>query len=263
MTDRYVRQSFLGDNAAELFGSATVAVIGLGGGGSHVAQQLAHIGVGRLLLFDPDVIEASNLNRVVGGTVADSHAGLKKVEIAHRLIRGVNPSADVVLNPVQWQLAAESLREADVIVSCVDSYAARQDIEVSARRFLAPLVDIGMDVHMVDGNPHISGQVITSQPGGPCFRCLGFLTEEGLRAEAELYGAAGGRPQVVWSNGVLASIAVGIVVQFLTGWNGRGSRAEYLHFDGNQYVVTRSPRVEYAPKECQHFPAEFIGEPLL
>jgi hypothetical protein len=262
MRERHVRQGFLGEHAAHFLSSATVAIIGLGGGGSHVAQQLAHIGLGRLLLFDPDVIEASNLNRLVGGTAADVTAGLKKVEIARRLILGVNPGADVVLHPVLWQLAAESLREADVIVSCVDSYAARQDIEVSSRRFLTPLVDIGMDVHMVNGRLHISGQIITSQPGGPCFQCLGFLTEKGLRAEAELYGAAGGRPQVIWPNGVLASTAVGIVVQLLTGWNERGPRAEYLHLDGNQHTVTQSPRVEYAPKECPHFPADFIGEPL-
>jgi hypothetical protein len=37
--------------------------------------------------------------------------------------------------------------------------------------------------------------------------------------EAEKYGAAGSRPQVVWPNGVLASTAVGLAVQLLTPWH--------------------------------------------
>src|SRR5205814_9026266 len=47
-------------------------------------------------------------------------------------------------------------------------------------------------------------------------KCLGFLTEENLRQEANQYGAAGGRPQVVWANGILASLAVGILVDMAT-----------------------------------------------
>lgn len=239
-----------------------IGIVGLGGGGSHVAQQLAHVGIGRVLLFDPDKLELSNLNRLVGGTAADVVARTEKVEIARRLFLSVNPSAEVHTFADQWQLAANALREADVVVSCVDSYAARQDLEVSTRRFLTPLIDIGMDVHVVDEQPHMTGQVILSLPGGPCFRCLGFLTDENLRQEAELYGAAGGRPQVVWANGVLASLAVGLVIDLLTGWQHRSFRAEYLHFDANQHVVTRSPRLEYAPKTCRHFAADFVGEPV-
>jgi molybdopterin-synthase adenylyltransferase len=263
MTDQYSRQSFLGPRSEELLRSATIGIVGVGGGGSHVAQQLAHIGIGQVLLFDPDKVESSNLNRLVGATAQDANAHTKKVEVARRFFLGINPAAEVRAHAVQWQLEADALREADVLVSCVDSYAARQDLEVSARRFLVPIVDIGMDVHLVSGRPHMAGQVILSSPGGPCFRCLGFLTDENLRQEAELYGAAGGRPQVVWANGVLASIAVGLVVDLLTGWQGRSSRAEYLHFDGNQHGITRSPRLDYAPKTCSHFGSDFVGEPIL
>jgi molybdopterin/thiamine biosynthesis adenylyltransferase len=184
-----------------------------------------------------------------------------KVNIAQRAIRNIDPKVHAVAFPSEWQLAAEALREADVIVSCVDSYGARQDIEVTARRFLIPLIDIGMDVHLVDGRPHISGQVILSAPGGPCMRCLGFLNDEALRQEADRYGAAGSRPQVVWSNGVLASIAVGEVVDLLTGWRRLRRRSEYLHFDGNAHEITRSPRLQYAPAACMHFPLPEIGEP--
>ena len=93
-------------------------------------------------------------------------------------------------------------------------------------------------------------------------KCLGFLTEDNLQKEAEQYGAAGGRPQVVWANGVLASIAVGLLVDLLTGWNGLSSAGEYLHFDGNTHLVSRSPRLAFAPKSCSHFPSTEVGDPV-
>jgi len=245
-----------------MFANCLVALVGLGGGGSHVAQQLAHIGFLHVQLYDGDTIELSNLNRLIGASFNDVKNRAKKVDIARRLMLSVNPNMKIESVASNWQLAAQSIREADVIVSCLDSYAARQDIEATARRFLIPLLDIGMDVHLIDGKPHISGQAILSLPGGPCMKCLGFLTEENLQKEAEQYGAAGGRPQVVWANGVLASIAVGLLVDLLTGWNGLSPRGEYLHFDGNTHLVSRSPRLEFAPRTCSHFPSGEVGDPV-
>src|SRR5262249_10800834 len=62
--DRQVRA--FGEAGQRALASMTVAIIGLGGTGSVTAQQLAHLGVRRFVLIDPDRIEASNLNRVVG-----------------------------------------------------------------------------------------------------------------------------------------------------------------------------------------------------
>ena len=263
MESRSSRQSFLGPDASRIFRECTIAVVGLGGGGSHVAQQLAHLGIWNFLLYDSDKAESSNMNRLIGASTEDVRHGALKVDIADRLIVAVNPEARVQSHRCVWQEAAESIREADVILSCVDSYAARQDLEVTARRYLIPLIDIGMDVFFADSKRHIAGQVILSLPNGPCMRCLGFLNDEDLQREAEQYGAAGGRPQVVWTNGVLASLAVGIAVNLLTGWNGLPGSGEYLHFDGNTNKVWRSPRLDYAPEVCPHFPPEFVGETTL
>lgn len=190
------------------------------------------------------------MNRLIGASLEDAHLKTPKVVAAERCIRSVSPEATLQVHQGKWQTAAESIRQADVIVSCLDSYAARQDLEVTARRYLIPLVDIGMDVFFVDEKPDVAGQVILSLPPGPCLRCLGFLSEANLQREAEQYGAAGGRPQVVWSNGVLASVAVGTVVDLLTGWNGVNPKGEYLHFDGNTNAMWRRPRLEYAPVLC-------------
>lgn len=262
MKNRFSRQSFLGPDAARILRDCTVAVVGLGGGGSHVVQQSAYAGIGGFLLFDDDKVESSNLNRLVGAGAEDARSGTAKTTVAERVIRSVNPEAVVQSHACRWQSAAESIREADVIVGCLDTYAARQDLEVTARRFLIPLLDIGMDVFLVENKPCVAGQVILTLPSGPCLKCLGFLNEENLRREAEQYGAAGGRPQVVWTNGVLASVAVGLLVDLLTGWNGLNARGEYLHFDGNTNRIWRSPRLEHAPNSCPHFTEDDVGDPV-
>ena len=67
----FSRQSFLGAQSERKLAETRVAIVGLGGGGSHIAQQLAHVGVGHFRLIDPDCMEASNLNRLVGATQSD------------------------------------------------------------------------------------------------------------------------------------------------------------------------------------------------
>jgi hypothetical protein len=94
-------------------------------------------------------------------------------------------------------------------------------------------------------------------------QCVGFLTPERLAQEAALSGAAGGRPQVVWPNGVLASTAVGVFVDLVTGWTRREGRLVYLSYDGNNGTVTEHPRVPYLPQSpCPHYPLSEVGMPV-
>ena len=66
MMNLQARQSFLGQESTEILRKGHVGIVGLGGGGSHVAQQLAHIGVENFVLCDPDYYEDKNHNRTVG-----------------------------------------------------------------------------------------------------------------------------------------------------------------------------------------------------
>src|SRR5438477_6241006 len=143
--DRYSRQTFLGSNAQLTFDTCVVAVVGLGGRGSHVVQQLAHLSIRHIELFDPDKTEFSNLNRLIGASLADAESGTPKVEISHRLVRSIDPTAKTTAHKCRWQEASTEIKNCDVIVSCVDSFIARQDLEATARRYMIPMVDIGMD----------------------------------------------------------------------------------------------------------------------
>ena len=260
MDDRFSRQSFLGANAQDRISTCVVGIVGLGGGGSHIAQQLAHIGFQRYVIFDNDIVEDSNLNRLVSATVVDERSGSPKLLVACRTIFGLQPQAEVMGVPSRWQDRAEALRRCHIVFGCVDSYAGRQELEFACRRYLIDYIDVGMDVLGADP-PQISGQVILSTPGAPCMRCLGFLTDENLGAEAALYGNTGGHPQVVWPNGVLASTAVGIAVDLITNWTGKRKAFEYLQYDGNKGTIKPSVTL---PKEgaitCMHHPLTEMGD---
>jgi hypothetical protein len=136
----------------------------------------------------------------------------------------------------------------------VDSYSERSQLELQARRYLIPYLDLGMDVHaMPDGTFTVSGQVILSMPDQPCLRCMGFLRDALIAEEAQRYGDAGPRPQVVWSNGTLASLAVGLLVQLVLPWTGQLPRASYLELNGDASTVKVSERLRYVPTSCNHF----------
>ncbi len=260
----FSRQSFLGPEAERILADARVTIAGLGGGGSHIVQQLAHLGVGHFRLIDPQEIDASNLNRLVGATAQDVSAKASKVRIAERLIRGIRPWAEVEVAQTEWQLADDLVKDTHVLIGCVDGYRQRMYLESAARRFGVPYIDIGMDVTQLDdGQYAVAGQMILTLPGRPCMRCLGFLTQQRLEREENNYGDAGINPQVVWTNGTLASLAVGAFVRLLTPWFRYGRDFEWLELDGDNQLVSRSRQPDYVLKgPCEHFAAADLGDPF-
>ncbi len=261
---RLDRQSFLGADSDQILSAATVGIVGLGGGGSHIAQQIAHMGIGSYVNADPDIIEETNTNRLIGGTLADVELSRPKVKIAERLIRSLQPNARIVSAQSDWRKCADDLKLCDVIVGAVDGFKEREQLERFARRHLIPYIDIGMDVHKLGKSGFlVSGQVILSMPGGPCMRCCGFITDERLAQEAQRYGAAGSHPQVVWSNGVLASTAVGLLTQVLSPWYSDPPSFVFLDYDGNKGTLSRNARMELLKATpCPHHPATETGDPL-
>ncbi|MBP7863798.1 ThiF family adenylyltransferase [bacterium] len=261
--ERFNRQSFLGPLAPQRINSLRIGIVGLSGGGSHLVQQLSHIGFADFVLFDAQAIDIYNMNRLVGATEADVVAGRLKVEIAERVIKSINSSAKTEKVPMRWQENPEALRSCDIVFGCVDGFDERRQLEAACRRFLIPLIDIGMDVVLVQGRPpRMAGQVILSLPQYPCFHCIGFLNERTLAAEAQKYGDAGVNPQVVWPNGVLAATAVGIAVNLVTGWNQSVPGLIYKSYDGNNDTLTDHPRLEYVRnKNCDHYKLGNVGDP--
>ena len=261
MIARYCRQGFLGEAGQRAIETARVCINGLGGGGSIVAPELAHLGVLNFVLYDPDRGDESNLNRTMTLIEEDVPAGTLKVEAARRRILEINPRANVETHACRWQDRPHALDGSTLVMGCVDSFSERQQIEACCRRLRLPYIDIGMDVHAGDP-PAMSGQIIVSAPGGPCMFCMHFLTKEKIGQEVANYGAAGGKPQVVWANGVLASTAVGIAVNILTAWT-KAPPPIYLQYNGKDGTLTPHIRLRYlAPGPCPHYPLDQAGDPV-
>src|SRR5581483_7776567 len=97
-----------GARGQALLRSLKIGVIGAGGAGSLVLEQLNHVGVGEPVAIDPDRIDVSNLSRIPGSTRLDALSGLAesrsawlrrigrrfaraKVSVASRVARRANP----------------------------------------------------------------------------------------------------------------------------------------------------------------------------
>jgi hypothetical protein len=260
---RYDRQSFLGEHSQTIFENAKVGIVGLGGGGSHINQQLAHIGFQRVVLCDGDRVEGTNLNRLVGATLQDVRKRRHKVYIANRLFKKLQPDAEIDDRPARWEEKREALRDCDLIFGCLDSFCARRDLEAFCRSLMIPLIDIGMAVLRPDGAvPEIIGQAIVSMPGEHCMHCLQFLTSENLTREAQRYDGSP-QPQVVWPNGVLASTAVGYAVVLLTGWSGATTPSCRVDYRGSQMTLSPSNlAAALGARRCAHFPLSKTGDPV-
>lgn len=263
MNTRHSRQGFLGDNSEEVLTQSRIGIIGLCGGGSHVGQQLAHIGIGQFVAADSDHVEDSNLNRMVGSCPSDAESKRPKNDVIRELILRINPKAHVEIIG-RWQERGDLLRTCALVIGCVDSFAVRDEIEKFCRRFLIPYIDIGMDVHQVSSGYGIAGQVALSMPDGHCLWCHGILTEERLAQEQRKYGAAGGRPQVIWPNGVLASIAVGHAVSLLLPWNTDLPLSSLIEYDGNRHISRPGARLQFLKDvPCPHYKGQgSVGDPF-
>jgi hypothetical protein len=84
----------LGKAANKKLHHSVVALVGLGGAGSMVAQELAHLKVGKVILVDGDTLEDSNISRVVGSRKAD--IGTFKTDITERMIKSIDPEIKVI-----------------------------------------------------------------------------------------------------------------------------------------------------------------------
>lgn len=231
----------IGPDSDRKLAESTVAVVGLSGGGSHVVQQLAHQGIGTLIAIDDDAVELSNLGRLVGAVHSDV-GRTTKVEVARRVATGVDPR--IAFGGVSERFPSErtiaALKDADVIVSCLDRFDSRAAVNTFSRRYLVPLVDIGMSI--LSAGEHLAtadGQLIVSRPGRQCMRCW-FLTDAVLDEERrnrppgyDRNPDATADPQVVSMNGVLASEACNCVLDLVTGYSaGRRPSEVFWQYDG-------------------------------
>jgi molybdopterin/thiamine biosynthesis adenylyltransferase len=236
--DRQVRA--FGHDGQLALGRLRVAIVGLGGTGSLVAQQLAHLGVTNFVLIDPDSVEVTNLNRLVGAT--PQSVGMPKVAVAARHIAAINPntrSIEIAADVVDVHTAA-TLTSVDFIFGCTDSMASRAVLNQLAYQYLVPCIDMGVAIGVSNGTvQYISGRTQMLSPGIACLVCTDKLDAEQVRRELMtpeqrkrdpyIVGDSIPQPSVISLNSTVVSAAV---TMFLAALTGVPSKARMLVYDG-------------------------------
>lgn len=236
--DRQVRA--FGKEGQATLRQITVAIVGLGGTGSIVAQQLAHLGVGQLILIDHDTVDESNLNRLMGAVPAD--VGKPKVLVAEAAASAINPnlSFDHVIGDVVDDHIAAKLLDVDFVFACTDSMASRAVINQIAYQYLIPTIDMGVAIRILEGRiSSVTGRVQMLSPGLGCLVCgdgidgqqvrWELMTPAQRRADPYFEGASVPQPAVLPLNGTVTSAAV---TMFLSAMTSYPSEARLLHYDG-------------------------------
>jgi len=133
----------LSEAALSRLRAATVAVFGLGGVGGHAAEAIVRAGVGKVVLVDGDVYQASNLNRQLGAL--HSTLGLPKAAVMAARARDINPDiqAEAVTAFYHPDTAADfPLGSYDFIVDAVDMVTAKLDLITRAMALDVPILSV-------------------------------------------------------------------------------------------------------------------------
>lgn len=227
-----------------------VALVGAGGLGTHVAQQLALLGIGAISPVDHEELSKSNRNRYIGAWATDPIPGSLKADLVVRLVGLIDPTIAVmpVYSPFPSAPALDAVKTADYVFGCVDGDGPRFVLNEACIAYDKPLFDLASDVP----EPRCYGGRVTAvMRKGGCLHCRGVLdandvrrylsSSEALANEDAEYGIrravlgeAG--PSVVSINGVVASLAV---TEFVVAVSGLREPARHLEYRGHLGTVSK------------------------
>lgn len=281
----YDRQSRLfGDAGQAILQELKVGVIGAGGVGSLVIEYLARLGVGHILVVDPDRVEASNLPRLTGALRRDAMTWLTqetrpewlrrigqrfakpKVKVAKRIAR--NASRKTEVEPIFGNALdpdiARRLTDCDYLFLAADPMPVRLLFNAIVHQYLIPGFQMGAKVQVDKENGGVIDVYSTARPVTPdsgCLWCNGLIPPSRLQEEAQ--GAEERRrqryvddptviaPSVITLNATAAAYAVNDFLFAVTGLVLPTATSDYFRFDPRRRAFyLEQPRADADCLEC-------------
>jgi hypothetical protein len=239
-----------------------VGIVGVGGIGSVIVEELARLGVADWVLVDHDVVEISNLNRLLGSTLRDVTEEVSKVDVAARNIRRIDTDPRIVALrcTVFTERALSALRTCDVLIAATDNDASRLVLNALSAQYLIPIVHAGVNLG-VDGEGNfddISGEVALPELGTWCLLCGAMI--DAMRAaqdlarpeERQLFHQRGylpgvAAPAVYHLNAVVASLAVAEIHNLIAPYRALRRYVIYRDLQG-EVLAVQVPKAE----SCLH-----------
>mgnify|MGYP002622377076 CR=1 FL=1 len=179
-----------GERTYQSLSELTVGVVGCSGTGSPVIEQLVRLGIGKLVLVDPDTVERKNLNRILNTTNADAKKGKPKVLALADAIKKIGLGTVVDARQVNLYDDVETLKaliKCDVVFGCMDSVDGRHLLNQLSSFYLLPYFDLGvkLEANGFGGIDKICGSVHYLQPCKSSLITRGVYTTEDLRASSQ------------------------------------------------------------------------------
>jgi proteasome lid subunit RPN8/RPN11 len=169
----------------------TACVVGLSGTGSIVCEQLARLGIGKLILVDFDCVEFRNLNRILNSTIESARTKTAKVDVLASVIKSYRDDIEIytVKKNIAHREAIIAAGDSDLLFCCVDSFEGRQICDRVASSFLQPLFDVAVTIptrqtksdNFAVGD--VCGRLDYIRPGGSTLADRKVYTPESLRDE--------------------------------------------------------------------------------
>lgn len=134
-----------------------VGIIGVGGLGAVSAEMAARCGIGKISLFDFDIVESVNLNRLF---YKPEHVGILKVEAAETILKEINPDVEIftygkdIMDIDFEQVFEEKIQEMDIILNGVDNLPAREYLNIKCVRYNIPYINAGASRSGLSGYVH-------------------------------------------------------------------------------------------------------------
>src|SRR5438105_4691265 len=244
-----------------------ISIVGVGGLGSIVAEHLIHMGFHEIHLIDPDVLEMSNLNRVVGAYYEDAQQKRYKVDVVKRHLTHINPNATVLAykRDVHDKEIEKVLALSDWMIVATDNHSSRLRVLELSVQYFVPLVSVGVNITVKDGKiEDMSGEVITARVGDyVCLHCLNRINpikvaserhpDKTIREELVKRGYVSGmdikEPAVKTLNTTLATMAVEVLINQYTEAR---MHVPILVYENNGFmrIYEDSESVEQRNKRC-------------
>jgi molybdopterin-synthase adenylyltransferase len=229
----YDRQAMLlGEEGQRQLGRFNPIIVGAGGTGCLFSIGLVHHGVRRYKIVDDQVIDETNLPRVIHSKPSDV-GQRRKVDIAREYALSHAPNANIepLYDHVEHPDVLPHLIAADLIVVCTDNTTSRAYLNEISQKYLIPLLDVGVQFTVdksTGGIINEVGRINLVRPGTACLWCTGHLSAARLAAEATprqereregsyLRGFDDPQPSMLAFNMELVGRALQIVIGFVTG----------------------------------------------
>lgn len=253
-----------GEDLLKILQTIHIGVVGCGGTGSAVIEQLCRLGVGKITLVDDDNFDKTNVTRVHESKLSDN--GTPKVLLMKEMIENIGLGTEVITinEKLDNEETAKKLRDCEIIFSCLDyTHFARAILNQLAISYYIPLIDTGIKFDSRQGKLYdIYGRIDVVKPNGSCLFCRETILpnmiaaeqmseKEYLKLKAEGYAPElpKDKVQAMPYNTLIGSYAVTEMIQILTNFKGRNTEQILYRFIANK-VSNVDFSTSEASKEC-------------